>query len=801
MMKSTRKMAIFRIALWSSFISTFTLLISACQPAPAPTEPPALPTLPPAATATAEPVLTEEVVPTPEPTADLAPQLVDKQWLLVAFGDAANPAVVEESTVVTALFASDGTLSGSGGCNNYNTSYQLAGDQLTVESPIASTMMFCETGMDQESAYLAALQSAGRVAFTPEGRLEIFYDVNSTTERKMVFVPGEKPLVDTVWKLVSMGDPNNPTTLESGSVITAIFSQEGSLSGVSGCNNYVASYTVQDNQIKIQQAVSTLRACTKGMDQEAAYLKALEGVETYQIKGASLEITYDGGVGVLVYTSGNLPLENTLWTLVAMNGVRNTIGLVPTTALFDPGTGSGQGSVGGVAMCNNYNGGYTVEEDKLAVSELSSTMIRCPETVMQAEATYLEVLGAAQTYQVFGETLIITSEKGMLTYVANRAPLEGTNWRLTAMGPVASPQAPVAGADFTAQFMRQPGVPSGLIVGGTGCNDYNAVYAASLTEIKVNTPSRTNSTACAAGLPAQEMQYYQALNAASSYRILGNTLQIFYGDGQTLDFTAFVPQAPPPSVGPLNSLNGTRWWLVSMRNVVLRPGTTVTADFAINADGATGNISGTGGCNNYNAPILGYFRVGPAATTKKFCAEPAGVMEQEASYLTMLATANRISQVNNQLVIGTPSGLLVYYNQPVPILPIEPPATATATPAPPTATPEPTLPPATAVPPIATLPAVIPMPPIATVPVQLPPQAVISAPAEGNAGEVIIFDASDSYPAGWLAGYTWNFGDGTISEGVLAEHVYFAPGVYTVTLTVVDFYGQTSSDTVTITIQ
>jgi len=67
-------------------------------------------------------------------------------------------------------------------------------------------------------------------------------------------------------------------------------------------------------------------------------------------------------------------------------------------------------------------------------------------------------------------------------------------------------------------------------------------------------------------------------------------------------------------------------------------------------------------------------------------------------------------------------------------------------------------------------------------------------------GAVIIFDASDSSPAGWLAGYTWNFGDGTLSEGVLAEHVFADPGVYTVTLTVVDFYGQTSTTSVTITI-
>jgi heat shock protein HslJ len=730
----------------------------------------------------------------------------------VAFGEAANLTVVEEGTVVTALFSTDGTLSGSGGCNNYTTGYELDGDQLTVASPIASTMMFCETGMDQESAYLAALQSAGRIAFTAEGRLEIFYDVGSVTERKMVFVPGETPLVDTVWVLQSMGEPNNPTAVESGVIITAIFSEEGNLSGLSGCNNYVASYTLQDNQIEIQQAVSTLRACTQGMEQEAAYLEALASAETYQIKGASLEITYDGGAGVLVYTSRSLPLENTLWTLVTMNGVVNTIGLVATTALFDPGTEPGQGLVGGVAMCNNYHGSYAVEEDRLTVTELASTKIRCPETVMQAEATYLELLGSAQTYQVFGETLIITSEKGLLTFVANRAPLEGTNWRLTAMGLVDSLQAPVAGADFTAQFVRQQGVPSGLIVGGTGCNDYNAVYAASLTEIKINTPTRSNNPGCAAGLPEQEMQYYLALNAAHSYRILGDTLQIFYGDGEVLSYTAFVPQAPP-SGGSLTGLNGTRWWLVSMRNIVLRPGTTITADFAINADGETGTISGSNGCNTYTAPILGYFQIGPAATTKRFCAEPVGVMEQESSYLAMLETANRITQVNNQLVIGTLGGLLVYYNRPVPVLPIEPPATETPlppatvtpqaptatpetptatpqapTPEPPTATPEPTLPPMEPVPPIATLPA-------------LTPQAVISAPAQGMAGEVIIFDASDSSPAGWLGSYTWNFGDGTISEGVLVEHVFVAPGFYTVTLTVVDFYGQTSVDTVAITIQ
>jgi len=69
------------------------------------------------------------------------------------------------------------------------------------------------------------------------------------------------------------------------------------------------------------------------------------------------------------------------------------------------------------------------------------------------------------------------------------------------------------------------------------------------------------------------------------------------------------------------------------------------------------------------------------------------------------------------------------------------------------------------------------------------------------AGEVIIFDASDSQPEGWLGSHTWNFGDGTISEGVLVEHVFIAPGFYILTLTTVDSYGQTSVANVVITIQ
>ena len=61
----------------------------------------------------------------------------------------------------TAVFATDGTISGNATCNTYSGSYKIDGDKITI-GPLASTMMACasEELNAQEAAFLAALQSA-----------------------------------------------------------------------------------------------------------------------------------------------------------------------------------------------------------------------------------------------------------------------------------------------------------------------------------------------------------------------------------------------------------------------------------------------------------------------------------------------------------------------------------------------------------------------------------------------------------------------------------------------------------------
>jgi hypothetical protein len=77
------------------------------------------------------------------------------------------------------------------------------------------------------------------------------------------------------------------------------------------------------------------------------------------------------------------------------------------------------------------------------------------------------------------------------------------------------------------------------------------------------------------------------------------------------------------------------------------------------------------------------------------------------------------------------------------------------------------------------------------------PSAAISGPSTGTAGLPGTFSAvgaSDPYPGGTVADYTWSWGDGTpASIGPVASHTYVDGGNYTVTLTITDLYGVSAS--------
>jgi heat shock protein HslJ len=78
-------------------------------------------------------------------------------------------------TRLTAVFADDGTLVGSTGCNTYRTGYETEGETIAITPP-AATRKYCEEPegvMAQEAAFHQALAAVTRFALAGDA-LELF---------------------------------------------------------------------------------------------------------------------------------------------------------------------------------------------------------------------------------------------------------------------------------------------------------------------------------------------------------------------------------------------------------------------------------------------------------------------------------------------------------------------------------------------------------------------------------------------------------------------------------------------------
>jgi len=89
--------------------------------------------------------------------------LVGTLWNMTTYNNGMGALVSALSDInTTALFGSNGSLTGSAGCNRYQATYQTNDSQIKI-GPTATTRMMCEESvMEQEIDYLNALQSAVR---------------------------------------------------------------------------------------------------------------------------------------------------------------------------------------------------------------------------------------------------------------------------------------------------------------------------------------------------------------------------------------------------------------------------------------------------------------------------------------------------------------------------------------------------------------------------------------------------------------------------------------------------------------
>lgn len=199
----------------------------------------------------------------------------------------------------SARFDADGAVSGSSGCNRYRASYQVDGSAMTV-SLAAGTLMACPPPlMQQERAFLAALQATASYELS-EGALVLRDQAGASIAR---FVAEPQGLAGTSWDVTGYNNGRQAVvSLLAGTAITARFSPDGKLAGNAGCNDYAGPYNLGEETIAVGPLRTTRKFCQEPeglMEQEHLYLAALQTATTYRIEGRALELrTADGALAV-----------------------------------------------------------------------------------------------------------------------------------------------------------------------------------------------------------------------------------------------------------------------------------------------------------------------------------------------------------------------------------------------------------------------------------------------------------------------------------------------------------------------
>ena len=106
---------------------------------------------------------------------------------------------------------------------------------------------------------------------------------------------------DTRWVLVSLG--GDPPL--AGRAPSAEFAAD-QISGSAGCNTYFGTYTASDGEITIGDLAVTEMWCMEPegvMDQETAFLTALNSAASYRVDGQRLELLDQAGTQILVFGS------------------------------------------------------------------------------------------------------------------------------------------------------------------------------------------------------------------------------------------------------------------------------------------------------------------------------------------------------------------------------------------------------------------------------------------------------------------------------------------------------------------
>jgi heat shock protein HslJ len=93
-------------------------------------------------------------------------------------------------------------------------------------------------------------------------------------------------------------------------------------------------------------------------------------------------------------TSTSEPLPDTTWTVTSIDGDETIRSAQPTIEFGTDGT------VSGTTGCNQYNGTFTVDGDRLTIGPLATTKLACDEAANAQEVAVTQALAGATNWGI-----------------------------------------------------------------------------------------------------------------------------------------------------------------------------------------------------------------------------------------------------------------------------------------------------------------------------------------------------------------------------------------------------------------
>jgi len=218
-------------------------------------------------------------------------QLEGTDWVLRSYDQGGALTIVPDTQYVDAEFFSN-RVSGFSGCNTYRARYRAGGRTLFISQPAVTLMACPEESMTLEQTYLQLLDSS-RFFGIRRNTLTIYSSVGSPV---LVFDAAPRNPLRGEWTVDSFATaPNTVSAVLPDTEIDVVFGI-ANVGGFAGCNSFSGTYGTNGDVVRISPLATTRLACDQAiMDQETAFLSALQGAARIDVRANSVNLTDLGG--------------------------------------------------------------------------------------------------------------------------------------------------------------------------------------------------------------------------------------------------------------------------------------------------------------------------------------------------------------------------------------------------------------------------------------------------------------------------------------------------------------------------